>query len=131
MRQLESRIRRQYQNHHIPRPEVRPGFAETQDLLLGAKEVYEALCAPLSQRIGTFEVASATVPARHISGDFVTAFEQNGDWFLAHGDLMGKGLSATMWLTHVLDLLRRSCEMANSLPEIMAILNREMHHSRV
>jgi serine phosphatase RsbU (regulator of sigma subunit) len=47
------------------------------------------------------------------------------------GDLMGKGLSAAMWLTHVLDLLRRSCEPGKSLPEAMTMLNREMYRSRV
>ena len=54
--------------------------------------------------MGDFDIACSTVPARHVSGDFVITFEQNGAWYLALGDLMGKGLSAAMWLTHVLDL---------------------------
>ncbi len=101
------------------------------DPLLGAREVYEALCAPTTQRIGSFEFACGTVAARQISGDFVTSFERNGEWYLALGDLMGKGLSATMWLTHVLDLVKRSCETGLCLQGIMSMLNREMHRSRV
>jgi Stage II sporulation protein E (SpoIIE) len=87
--------------------------------------------APPSQRIGNFDIANATVPALHVSGDFVATFEQDGSWFLALGDLMGKGLPAAMWLTHVLDLLRRSCETGQTLPGIMQSPNREMHRSRV
>lgn len=126
MRQLKHRLRRQGPNHY-----VRPKNLLAEDLLLGAKGVYEALCAPGLQRIGGFDVACATVPARHISGDFVTTFQVNGSWFVALGDLMGKGLSAAMWLTHVLDLLRSSCEHAEALGEVMQYLNDEMHRSRV
>lgn len=119
-------------------PELSKSKAETRaaalgraDPLLGAREVYEALCAPAQQRIGDFEFACGTVAARQISGDFVTAFERDGAWYLALGDLMGKGLSAAMWLTHVLDLVKRSCETGLCVQGIMSMLNREMHRSRV
>lgn len=111
--------------------EVRPAAQGKPDPLLGAREVYEALCAPSTQRIGGFEFACGTVAARQISGDFVTSFERDGEWYLALGDLMGKGLSAAMWLTHVLDLVKRSCETGLCLTGIMSMLNREMHRSRV
>jgi serine phosphatase RsbU (regulator of sigma subunit) len=126
MRQVKHHLRRQGPNHH-----ARPKNQFSDDLLLGAKGVYEALCAPGLQRIGGFDVACATVPARHISGDFVTTFQANGSWFVALGDLMGKGLSAAMWLTHVLDLLRRSCERAETLGAVMQYLNGEVYRSRV
>jgi serine phosphatase RsbU (regulator of sigma subunit) len=104
---------------------------ETQDLLLGAKGVYGALCAPPYQRIGNFDVACSTVPARHVSGDFVASFTVSGSHYVVLGDLMGKGLSAAMWLTHVLDLVHRACENGKALPEVMQSLNHEMYHSRV
>ncbi len=131
MRPLKQPIRRKCERGHAVRQEPRLGHTVTGDLLLGAKEVHEALCAPASQRIGNFDIARAMVPARHVSGDFVATFEQNGAWFLAVGDLMGKGLPAAMWLTHVLDLIRRCCETGQTLPGIMQSLNREMHRSRV
>jgi serine phosphatase RsbU (regulator of sigma subunit) len=99
--------------------------------VLGANRVHDALCAPRSQRIGKFEVASSIVPAHYVSGDFVTNFKQNGSWFVALGDLLGKGLSAAMWLTHALDLLHRACETEADLAAVMSQLNREMHRSRV
>src|SRR5258705_4124705 len=126
MHRVKHRLRRQGPNHH-----ARPKNQFSDDLLLGAKGVYEALCAPGLQRIGGFDVACATVPARNISGDFVTTFQVNGSWFVALGDLMGKGLSAAMWLTHVLDLLRRACERGETLGEVMQYLNGEVDRSRV
>jgi len=114
-----------------PRPGAQPTRPEAHDLLIGARGVYEALCAPANQRIGGFEIAARSVAARHVSGDFVSAFECNQHHYVALGDLMGKGLSAAMWLTHVLDLLRRACEHAQPLPATMEYLNREMYRSRV
>lgn len=131
MPQAQQRNRVQRSSRATKQVEIKPSVLDTQTILLGAKQVYEALSAPASQKIGNFEIACSTVPARHVSGDFVTTFEQNGRWFLALGDLMGKGLSAAMWLTHVLDLLHRACGTVEQLPEIMSILNREMHRSRI
>jgi len=123
------RIRRKCEP--LQRQEALSGHTVPADLLLGAREVHEALCAPALRRIGNFDIACATVPAQHVSSDFVTMFVHNGCWFLAMGDLMGKGLSAAMWLTHVLDLLHRACETGDALPAIMQSLNREVHCSRV
>jgi len=131
MCQLDQRPLRKYERRPDTHPEPRLGHSVTEDLLLGAKEVHEALCAPPSQRIGNFDTACATVPARHVSGDFIVSFELGGSWFLALGDLMGKGLPAAMWLTHVLDLLHRSCETGQTLAGMMACLNGEMYRSRV
>lgn len=100
-------------------------------IVLGANQVHDALSAPGSQNIGQFEIANSIVPARHVSGDFASLFERNGYWYVALVDLMGKGLSAAMWMTHVLDLIHRACEPGDSLPEIMQRLNREIHLSRV
>jgi len=96
MCQLDQRTLRKYQRRPGTNPEPRLGHSVTEDLLLGAKEVHDALCAPASQRIGNFDTACATVPARHVSGDFVVSFELAGSWFLARRELLGKGLPAAM-----------------------------------
>ena len=102
-----------------------------ESIILGANQVHDAICSPPSKTIATFEVGSSIVPARHVSGDFVISFEHRGSWFVALGDLMGKGLSAAMWLTHVVDMIHRACERESELPAIMTSMNREMHHSRL
>jgi serine phosphatase RsbU (regulator of sigma subunit) len=121
---------RKYPNLGL-RPSPDAVTAPIEAAVFGANNVHDALCAPRSQRIGRFELASSIVPAHYVSGDFVTTFRQNGSWFVALGDLLGKGLAAAMWLTHALDLVRRACDAEGSLCEIMRALNREMHLSRV
>ena len=99
--------------------------------LAGAVHVHHALTAPPSFRLSHFDVAWATTAANHVSGDFVLHFQHQAYHYVALGDLMGKGLSAAMWLTHVIDLLRRACETNDSLCSIMRTLNNEFHRSRV
>src|SRR4051812_47121712 len=86
-------------------PSVPPGV---EAAVLGANQVHDAICAAPLQRIGQFELATSIIPARYVSGDFIVSFQHQGAWFVALGDLMGKGLSAAMWLTHVVDLVRRA-----------------------
>ncbi len=114
------------QTLHVPTPS-----REIELALMGANHVHDALCAPPVQRTGQFEIASAVIPASLVSNDFVLSFEVDNAEFLVLGDLMGKGISAAMWLTHVVDLIRRVCEREESLPAIMARLNCEMYRSRV
>jgi serine phosphatase RsbU (regulator of sigma subunit) len=104
---------------------------EIEHAVMGANQVHDALCAPPVQRIGQFEIANAVIPARYVSGDFVLSFEEKGTHYLVLGDLMGKGLSAAMWLTHVIDLIRRACEQEDNLAAVMECLNYKMHRSRV
>src|SRR4051812_34119138 len=75
-----------------------PPMPSVDEIVLGANQVHDALSAPGSQKIGQFEIANSIVPARHVSGDFAALFERNGSWYLALADLMGKGLSAAMWM---------------------------------
>ncbi len=128
MQQSSQRVPHRCSRRHFGRSRI---HAQAENLLLGAQQVHSALCAPPYLNIGNFEIASATIAARHVPGDFITTFEKNGACFLALGDLMGKGLSAAMWLTHVLDLLQRATEQSREVPEIMRRLNQEMHGSRV
>jgi phosphoserine phosphatase RsbU/P len=47
------------------------------------------------------------------------------------GDLMGKGLPAAMWITHIVDLFHRATEDFKTLPTLMERLNAELCQSRV
>ena len=51
---------------------------------------------------------------RHASGDFLTAFDAGFYTVLGIGDIAGKGLSAAMWFTHLVGLIRL---FAGSLPD--------------
>src|SRR4051812_36777085 len=104
---------------------------ETRVAITGASEVHRALCAPEFQRIGDYEFASRVIPALHIGGDFVCTFQQGNQTFAVLGDLMGKGLSAAMWITHIVDLVHRAVEASQNTCDLLAHLNTEILNSRV
>ena len=104
---------------------------ETRLAVTGATEVYRALCAPEGQRVGGYEIATRVVPARHVSGDFVCSVQCKQGTFLVLADLMGKGLSAAMWLTHIIDLVHRAADESQNVSELLGHLNQEVLHSRI
>ncbi len=104
---------------------------ETRLAVTGAREVHRALSAPDEQFIGSYEIASRIIPARFVPGDFVCSFRECGKTILILGDLIGKGLSAAMWLTHTVDLVRRSAEGSCNVAELLRKLNLEILNSRV
>lgn len=104
---------------------------ETRIAITGATEVHRALCAPESQKVAGFEIACRVVPARHVGGDFICSFEHAGKTFALLGDLMGKGLSAAMWVTHTIDLMHRAAEGSRNVCELLRQLNLEILNSRV
>jgi len=88
-----------------------PAFSDEQEDLRRA--IYEAaqaqrrLCGPRRNRFVEYELASEIFPVRHLSGDFITWFEAEGDLLFAIGDIAGKGLMAGMWFTYLVGLIRR------------------------
>src|SRR5215469_16621298 len=97
------------------------------------REVFEALqvprrlSGPRRIRRGEFEIASEIFPAQFFSGDFVTVFDSGDATFLALGDIAGKGLTAAMWSTHVLGLIRTySASLAKPHAALKAI-NRDLY----
>ena len=105
--------------------------SETTLAITGATEVHRAICAPELQHLDSFEFASRVIPARHVSGDFIHTLRHHGMTFIVLGDLMGKGLSAAMWLTHVVDLVHRAAEGSEDVCELLRRLNSEILESRV
>ena len=127
----------EYPRHHVHGNQLcrnakcRRIASETTMAITGATEVHRALCAPELQYLGGFEFASRVIPARHVSGDFIHSLQHHGMTFIVLGDLMGKGLSAAMWLTHVVDLVHRAAEGAGDVCDLLRRLNSEILESRV
>ncbi|MBO0910346.1 MAG: SpoIIE family protein phosphatase [Acidobacteria bacterium] len=73
-----------------------------------AAQVQRKLCGPRYCRTASYEFASEIFPVRHLSGDFISVIELEGDLVFAIGDIAGKGLRAGMWFTHVIGAIRRA-----------------------
>jgi serine phosphatase RsbU (regulator of sigma subunit) len=91
-----------------------------------AAQIQRRLCAPRQFVSGEFEVAGEIFPVRHLSGDFFKVMELGSAIGIVVGDIAGKGLSAGIWLPHLVSLIHR-CAQAHSDPaDAMAQANREL-----
>lgn len=92
-----------------------------------ALQVPRRLSGPRRVRRGPFEIASEIFPAQFFSGDFVSVFDAGEATFLALGDIAGKGLTAAMWSTHILGLIRTYSAALGSPPAILQAINRDLY----
>jgi serine phosphatase RsbU (regulator of sigma subunit) len=106
--------------------ELRRQQAAIHRIFFEAAQVQRRLCAPRELRRGDFEIAGEIFPVRHLSGDFFKVFELDGVLGVILGDIAGKGLSAGIWMPHLISLLH-SHALSNANPrEVLALSNREL-----
>ena len=91
-----------------------------------ALQVPRRLSGPRWVRRGGFEIASEIFAVQHFPGDLVSVFDVGEATFFALGDIAGKGLSAAMWSTHVLGLLRTYSASLGSPEAVLAAINRDL-----
>jgi serine phosphatase RsbU (regulator of sigma subunit) len=102
---------------------------EHDDLLRAiyeAAQVQRKLCGPRLVRRGPFEIASEIFPVRHLSGDFISVFELGPDLVFAIGDIAGKDLSAGMWFTYVVGMVRMQMEALGDPAAALSAINRNL-----
>lgn len=105
---------------------VRREHTKLQQAVYEAAQIQRRLCAPREMAWGGFEIAGESFPVRHLSGDFFKVMELDGTLGLALGDIAGKGLSAGIWQTHLLDLMQRSARTHQHPADAVAEVNREL-----
>ena len=91
-----------------------------------AVQVQRKLCGPRFIRRQPFEIASEIFPVSHLSGDFISVFGLDGHLLFAIGDICGKGLSAGMWFTHVVGMVRLHIATLGSPADTLAAINRDL-----
>ena len=91
-----------------------------------AVQVQRRLCGPRHLRAGSFELASEIFPVHHLSGDFVTVMQLEGDLVFAIGDIAGKGLMAGMWFTHVVGMIRRQISLVGDPAVALSAVDRDL-----
>src|SRR5213078_2577915 len=89
-----------------------------------AAQVQRRLCGPRHLRAGGYEFASEIFPVRHLSGDFISLLQLEGDLVFAIGDIAGKGLTAGMWFTHVVGMIRRQMSVLGDPAAALSSVNR-------
>ncbi len=91
-----------------------------------AAQIQRRLCAPRQFSSGDFEVAGEIFPVRHLSGDFFKVMELDSALGIVVGDIAGKGLSAGIWLPHLVSLIHRCARAYRNPADAIAQANREL-----
>jgi serine phosphatase RsbU (regulator of sigma subunit) len=91
-----------------------------------AAQIQRRLCAPRQFRSREFEVAGEIFPVRHLSGDFFKVMELDSALGIVVGDIAGKGLSAGIWLPHLVSLVHRCARAHRDPAQAIAEANREL-----
>jgi sigma-B regulation protein RsbU (phosphoserine phosphatase) len=105
---------------------VRREQAKLQQAIYEAAQIQRKLCAPRELVWGEFEIAGEIFPVRHLSGDFFKVMEFDSALGLTVGDIAGKGLSAGIWQTHLMGLIRRSARRHSDPAAAVAEVNAEL-----
>lgn len=105
---------------------VRREQSAVQRSFFEAAQIQRRLCAPRQYHSREFEVAGEIFPVRHLSGDFFKVIELGSALGIVIGDIAGKGLSAGIWMPHLISLIH-SCARAHSNPaDALAAANRKL-----
>ena len=100
--------------------------AKLHQAIFEAAQVQRRLCAPRELQWGEFEIAGEIFPVRHLSGDFLKIMDLGAVLGLALGDIAGKGLSAGIWLPHLMGLMQRSARRSLDPADVAAEVNHEL-----
>ena len=111
--------------------ELRREYDDLRRVLYEAAQVQRQLCGPRYVRCQSFEIASEIFPVRHVSGDFISLFELENDLVFAIGDIAGKGLSAAMWFTQVVSMLRMQITALGNPAAALSAINRDLLRTRL
>jgi sigma-B regulation protein RsbU (phosphoserine phosphatase) len=91
-----------------------------------AAQVQRRLCGPRHLRAGSYEFASEIFPARHLSGDFISVMQLEGELVFVIGDIAGKGPVAAMWFTHVVGVIRQQILSLGDPAAALTAVNRDL-----
>lgn len=107
---------------HLSAPERR---ALEDDLQLAAR-VQRALLPPNDLQIGGWQIHFCYEPAGVVSGDYcdvIAGSRESSDLFLSLGDVSGKGVAASMLMTHLHAMFRSLNSVSIPLDQLLARAN--------
>jgi sigma-B regulation protein RsbU (phosphoserine phosphatase) len=99
---------------------------ELRHAIYEAAQVQRRLCGPRHLRAAPYEFASEIFPVRHLSGDFISLLQIEGDLVFAIGDIAGKGFMSGMWFTHVVGMIRRQMSALGDPAAALSSVNRDL-----
>jgi serine phosphatase RsbU (regulator of sigma subunit) len=99
---------------------------DVRQALYAAAQMQRRLCAARDVRRGRLEISSELFAVRHIAGDFFHLQESGRTLALGAGDIAGKGITAGLWFTHMVGLLRIYANASSGPAGALGAINRHL-----
>lgn len=98
--------------------------------LENARHIQETLLPKVVPQVEKLDVSGKMVPAMHVGGDYFDLIKINGSkLFVVVGDVSGKGLSASFYMSKLQTMIRLYCTDGKSPKEILIEVNRRISES--
>ncbi len=100
---------------------------EFESELKNARKIQESLLPRKIPHFRNFEIFGKMIPAMQVAGDYYDIIKvSENKFFIVIGDVSGKGLSASFYMTKLQTMIRLYCKENISPKEVMVKINKEI-----
>ncbi len=89
-----------------------------------ARKIQSDLIPKYPSKIFNYDIAAYYEPAREVGGDYFDVIEQNEKFYLAVGDISGKGMAAALYMVRVQSILHLLLEGYTEIKDIVINLKK-------
>ena len=98
--------------------------------LENARKIQESLLPKSIPQFKNFDVAGSMIPAMHVGGDYFDVIKvSDTKFFVVVGDVSGKGLSASFYMSKLQTMMRLYCNESSSPKEVLSRINKLIYES--
>ncbi|MBL1212374.1 MAG: SpoIIE family protein phosphatase [Ignavibacteriae bacterium] len=95
-----------------------------------ARKIQEKLLPGFIPKVRGLDIAGKMIPAMHIGGDYYDLIAvSDTKLFVIIGDVSGKGMAASFYMTKLQTMMRLHCRGGESPKEILINVNKELYNS--
>ncbi len=96
--------------------------------LENARKIQEKLLPGYVPHVNGLDIAGKMIPAMHVGGDYYDLIKvSDSKLFVIIGDVSGKGMAASFYMTKLQTMMRLKCKEGKSPKEILANVNKELY----
>ena len=89
-----------------------------------ARKIQSDLIPKHPAKIFNYDIATYYEPAREVGGDYFDVIDQNGKYYIAVGDISGKGMAAALYMVRVQSILHLLLDSLTDIKEIVINLKK-------
>lgn len=95
-----------------------------------ARKIQQGLLPKSTPNVGGLDISGEMIPAMQVGGDYYDLIPlSNSKLFVAVGDVSGKGLSASLYMTKLQTMIQIATKISLSPKEILIEINRQLYES--